>query len=423
MSSAGPSLSCDNGSDAASAAAPVTRYLARQPILDLKGRVVAYELLYRDAAVEAFKGPGDSASRAMIDNTILYGLSKLTAGLPAFINCTADTLLGEFIQIMPPLLTVLEILESVEVTEEIVKACDGLRRKGYRIALDDFEYRRSLNPLIRIASFLKVDFLATSTSTRSKLISALPEFKGTFLAEKIETFAEYEKARQEGFTLVQGYYFCKPILIRKGAVPANRHVHLRLLRLMQEDPLNIREIGEIVKSEPSLAYRLLRFVNSAVCAISQEVTSITTALLVVGDDLFRRMATLAIAVELNVGPSPEILRMALVRARFCEVSAPHCKLNSTEQYLLGLFSLLDGMLQMPMEEALAPLSLAAPIRDALLGTDARRGGPLQWLERHEHGDFSRCDELVVAYELEPGVMEQNYLEATLWADELLAESG
>jgi EAL and modified HD-GYP domain-containing signal transduction protein len=154
----------------------------------------------------------------------------------------------------------------------------------------------------------------------------------------------------------------------------------------------------------------------------QEITSIKTALLVVGDDLFRRMATLAVAVELNSGPSPEILRMALLRARFCEIAAPLCGMNPTEQYLLGLFSLLDAMLQMPMEEALAPLSLATSIRAALLGTDETYRCPLYWLESHEHGDFARCDELAVSHGLDPDRLEQNYTAATLWADELLAES-
>jgi c-di-GMP-related signal transduction protein len=415
-------LSCTmmDAGEAPVVASGAMRHLARQPILDAKGRVVAYELLSRNATASFFTGPGDAASRTMIDNTMMYGLAKLTAGLPAFLNCTADTLSNDFIQVLPPLLTVLEIVEDVKVSPAIVEACTGLHRKGYRIALDDFEFHSSLDPLIRIADFLKIDFRTTPAARRRNLMSSLPAFKGTYLAEKVETRDEYERARKEGFTLFQGYYFCKPLALHKKAVPSNRGVHFRLLRLLTEDPLDIAEIGELVKSEPSLAYRLLRYVNSAACGIGQQISSIQTALLVVGDDLFRRMATLAAAVELNVGPSPEILRMALVRARFCEAVGSFCKLDPAESYLLGLFSLLDAMLQMPMEEAIAPLSLSDTVRHALMGTDAGYRCPILWLESFERGNFSRCDELAASRGLAPDALEQQFSAATLWADQLLA---
>lgn len=403
-------------------ASQATRYLARQPILDVKGRVVAYELLFRSAAVATFSGAGDIASRTMLDNTMIYGLSQLTAGLPAFINCTADTLSGEFIQMLPAPLTVLEVLETVEPSEEIVKACVSLQRKGYKIALDDFEYTPALDPLIRIANFIKIDFLATPASKRRELIAALREFKGKYLAEKVETHEEYEEALKEGFQFFQGYYFCKPALLKQKAVPSNRLVHLRLLGLLQQNPLDIVEISELVKSEPSLAYRLLRFANSAAYGLPQEITSIKTALLAIGDDLFRRMATLAVAVELNSGRPPEILRMALVRAYFCEAAAPLCNVDPTELHLLGLFSLLDAMLQMPMDEAIAPLALAEPIRAALLGTDSTYRCPLDWIEAHEHGDFARCDKLAITHGFAPDILGRDFNAATLRADEILAEN-
>ncbi len=286
------------GQDAAAASpSAAMRYLARQPILDGRGSVVAYELLFRSAAVSAFDGSGDAASQTMIDNTIIYGLEKLTAGLPAFINCTAATLSSEYILLLPASSTVLEVLEDVEVTEEILQSCIRLQQKGYKIALDDFIYSPSLDPLIEIADFIKMDFRSTPAADRQTLISALTHFKGEYLAEKVETREEYEEAAQEGFTLFQGYYFCKPALIQKNAVPSNHLVHLRLIRRLQEDPLDVHALGEIIKSDPGLAYRMFQYVNSASCGLRQEVTSITTALLVMGEDLFRRMATLAVTVE------------------------------------------------------------------------------------------------------------------------------
>ena len=419
-----PVLGAELGAEllASATASPTAamRYLARQPILDGQGRVVAYELLFRSAAVSAFDESGDAASQTIIDNAMIYGLEKLSAGLPAFINCTAATLSSEYILLLPASSTVLEVLENVEVTEDVVQACIRLQKKGYKIALDDFIYNPSLDPLIEIADFIKMDFRITPAADRQTLISALTHFRGEYLAEKVETRAEFEEAAQEGFTLFQGYYFCKPALMRKNAVPSNHLVHLQLMRRLQEDPMDMQALGEIIKSEPALAYRIFQFVNSAACGLREEVTSITMALLVMGEDLFRRLATLAITVELNTGPSPEILRMALLRARFCETTALLCHLEPTEQYLLGLFSLLDAMLQIPMEEALSPLSLPAPIQAALLGEENSYRSPLAWIESHEHGDFARCDALAASCGLEPDLFERNLSAATLWADELLA---
>src|ERR1700679_4222819 len=280
----------------AASPSPAMRHLARQPILGGQGRVVAYELLFRSAAVSAFDGSGDAASQTMIDNAMIYGLEKLTAGLPAFINCTAATLSSEYILLLPASSTVLEVLEDVEVTEDIVQSCIRLQQKGYKIALDDFIYSPSIDPLIEIADFIKMDFRSPPAADRQTLISALTHFHGEYLAEKVETRAEFEEAAQEGFTLFQGYYFCKPALIRKNAVPSNNLVHLELVRLLQQDPLDVQALGEIIKSEPALAYRMFQYVNSAACGLRQAVTSIPTALLVMGEELFRRLAPLAVTV-------------------------------------------------------------------------------------------------------------------------------
>ena len=180
------------------------RYLARQPILNLQGRLYAYELLFRDGADPKFHGDGEIASETMIDNIIVYGFRNLTAGMPAFINCTAKTLTGDYVSVLPSSMTVIEVLESVEPSPEVILSCRRLKAQGYRIALDDFAYRSDLEPLIRIADFIKIDYLATTASERRALISKLGSFSGALLAEKVETEQEYEQARKEGFTLFSG---------------------------------------------------------------------------------------------------------------------------------------------------------------------------------------------------------------------------
>ena len=397
------------------------RYLARQPILDQRGAVRAYELLYRDGPGSMFCGDGDLATQTMIDNTLLFGLQNLTNGLGAFVNCTADTLIGQQIHVLPPATTVLEILETVEPSAKVIDACRHLKRAGYRLALDDFLYRSDFEPLIAIADYIKIDYLNSSVEQRRELLRHLGEFHGTLLAEKIETKAEYDEACEDGCTLFQGYFFCKPSFLKKGRVPANRCVHLELLQMLQEQPLNLPRISDVVKSEPSLAYRVLRYVNSPICGMRQKVTSIPSAVLTIGDDLMRRIGTLAVTSELNAGPSPEILRMALVRARFCEITSPLCSFDSTDQYLLGLFSLLPAMLQKPMEEAISGLPLSAPIRDALLGMPNPFRCPLQWIELHERGEFEKADAVGEPHGFARVLLCERLTQATMWADQLLCE--
>jgi c-di-GMP phosphodiesterase len=177
----------------------------------------------------------------------------------------------------------------------------------------------------------------------------------------------------------------------------------------------------VIKTEPSLTYRLLRYVNSPLYGLREPVRSIRSAIVYVGDDLFRRIGTLAVTSELNAGSSPEILRIALVRARFCEIASALCSLEATEQYLMGLFSLLPAMLQKPMEEALAGLPLRTDIREALLGEPNSLRCSLTWLEFHERGEFEKSDEVAQAHGTGGRHMGERFTDATLWADQLLAD--
>lgn len=159
-------------------------------------------------------------------------------------------------------------------------------------------------------------------------------------------------------------------------------------------------------------YRLLRYVNSPLCGLRHEVTSIQSAILTVGDDLMRRIGTLAVTTELNAGASPEILRMALVRARFCELTILPGSSDATEQYLMGLFSMLPAMLQKPMEEALSGLPLRRLIRDALLGLNKEIHWPLDWLQAHERSEFDRADAISEASGADRELLAETFAQAT-----------
>ena len=309
------------------------RYVARQPITDLRGRVHGYELLFRSGPEAAFQGDGNLATRTMLDNTVLFGLERLTGGLPAFVNCTAESLTENLVHVLPPSMTVLEILENLEPTADLIRACRKLKSLGFRLALDDFAWKAGIEPLVAIADYVKVDFGITGPAERRALLRWLSSVTVALVAEKVETQEEYKQACAEGFSLFQGYYFCRPVLMKNGKVPANRLSHIEILQLLRDDSIDLQKLTHLVKRDASLTYRLLRLVNSPMCAIRQEVRSIQGALLAVGEETFRRIATLAITSELGANQPPEVLRMAFMRGRFCEVgrlaSADWTRRNNT----------------------------------------------------------------------------------------------
>jgi EAL and modified HD-GYP domain-containing signal transduction protein len=395
------------------------RYVARQPIMDKLGQVHAYELLFRSGPQLFFSGDGDLATRTMLDNAMLFGLEKLAGGLPAFVNCTSESLIERLVDILPASMTVLEILEILEPTPSLIAACRKLKAAGFRLALDDFVWAPKFEPLVELADYIKVDFTLSGPEERRALFEQLRGKTIAMLAEKVETQEEYKQACAEGFTFFQGYYFCRPILLKNRKVPSNRLSQIGILELMRGSSIDLHSLSRLVKRDASLTYRLLRLVNSPAYSMREDVRSIESALMVVGEDTFRRLALLAITSELNAGQPQEVLRMAFVRARFCELAATLCSLDPTEQYLLGLLSLLPAMLRMPMELLTPMLPLREDIRAALQGTMNHERSLLHWLEHEENGDWEECDEVVQARGLNQQTLLAQYAEAVVWADATL----
>jgi c-di-GMP-related signal transduction protein len=414
----------DSGHQSAeeSAARGDLRYVARQPILDARGNLHGYELLFRGGASSvAFDGDGDSATQSVLDNTLTFGVERLTGGLPMFVNCTREALLDGLVKIMPPQLTVLEILENLEPDAALVTACRELKALGYKIALDDFEWSPLWAPMVELADYIKVDMHSTTGKQRVELISRLRSSQARpmharLILERVETQADLQQAQQEGFTLFQGFYFCRPEMMQNREVPANRLVHLRILQAILKHPLDVKEVTGLVKLQPSLTYRLLRIANSPIYATRQVVSSIQGALVMIGDEMFRRVAMLAVTAELKgAGPS-ELLRMAFLRGRFCELAAVPTGRDATEQYLLGLLSLLPAMLDVPMESMARALPLRRQVHQALLGEANAERAILSWLECYELGQWERCDCIARQGKLEDAQLPRRYADALLWAE-------
>jgi c-di-GMP phosphodiesterase len=395
------------------------RYVARQPILDLHGDAQGYELLFWNGREPIISALGDLATRTMLDNTVVFGLEELARGLPAFVNCTADSLTEEWVEVLPPHMTVLELPSGAEPTPSLLAACRKLKSSGFRLALVDFTGNPESGPLAELADYIKVDLLKVDAVERRNLLRWLSGSAASLVAQNVETQEQYGQACKEGFDLFQGYYFCRPEPLTNHKIPGNRLVHLEIVEDLQKTPVDLQRLSQLVMCDASLTYRLLRLVNSPVCAMRQEVTSIQMALMLVGEATFRRIAMLAIATDFSTDQPAEILRMAFERGRFCELAAPLCGLTPSEQYLIGMVSLFPAMMRILMEDLVRLLPLREAAREALLGRDIPEGILLHWMVCHEHGNWAACDAIVRSSGMSHEQVMRCHALAVEWAETAL----
>lgn len=386
-------------------------YLARQPILDRRGTVFGYELHFHGTPEGTVEGELSAASRGMLDALALFGVGRFTGGAWGFVACTPEVLTGELLEGISTPLTVLEIPPFAELSAKLVRSCRELTEAGFKMALAGYVADDPRQALLPIVDYVKVDAAAIDSPQWGHLRKGLYGSRAAIVAENIHSYAGYGKARAAGLQYFQGYYFCHPDLIPNGKLPAAHAHRFEILQELFKDPLDLKALCPLVSGDPSLVYRVLRFANSPVCALRVPVRSVESAILVMGDAAFRRIATLAIQCTLSQDQSPELLRMALLRARFCAQAAPHCGLQSEEMYLMGMLSLLPAMLQVPMNAVLEGLPLREEIREALAGRPRREGCLLAWLEDVEANNIAGCEGAAEQYALDTHVLAQIYLDA------------
>ena len=403
-----------------------TLHVARQPILDERGRVFGYELLYRQAAdATGCAASGDSASARVLTSAVLdLGLDTLTSGRQAFLNVTRPLLLGQIDALVPPDGVVLELLETVEVDKDVVTVCRDLRARGYRLALDDFVAGSDAEALLPFVSFVKVDVLTTPASVVHALADRLSHGGVRLLAEKVETRDVFEHTRGAGYSLFQGYYFCRPVTQSIAALPSQQLAYLRLLTALRQPDLKTADVERLVKQDVSLSLRVLRSVNSAGYAIRTEIHSISQALVLLGIDPIRKWTTIWCLAGLSAGATPELATLALLRARTCELLGETSSVaESSELFLVGLFSLLDVMLSRTMREAIDGLPLSAAAAAALHGAPNALRSVLEAVVAHERGEWSAAESLAEASGLKPSALADAHTCALKWVQGAVAGSG
>lgn len=349
------------------------RFIARQPIFDKRLRVYAYELLFRGGPQNYFQPANNASSSVIADSITLFDLQALTGSARAFVNVDELALRLGAPRLLPPDRIVVEVLETVAASEEIVKICRELRASGYILALDDFVDDPKLAPLVEIAHFLKVDFQLLDPEGRQRIAAKYGKNGVALLAEKVETESELAEARLLGFSYFQGYFFCKPSMIETRDIPGNKLIHLQLLNAVAAPELNYAVIEDLLKREPSLLYRLLRYLNSPLLGLRSEVHSVRQALTLLGEQEFRRWISIFAVVSMSSGKPLELIRTALTRAYFCEEFSGPAGLSDKRSslFLMGLLSITDALLDKPIAEVLRTLPIAQEVKTALVGGENR----------------------------------------------------
>lgn len=396
-------------------------YVARQPIFDRHRQVYAYELLFRSGPTNAFgQADADEASmRVIADSFLRFGIEKMTGGRPAFINFTRDTLVKGYATLLPKETIVVEVLETVEPDDEVIDACRELKRLGYTLALDDFICDDWSNPLVRFADIIKVDFRATTGALRESLPRDLATMKLRSLAEKVETRDEFDQAIQMGYTYLQGYFFSKPLVLSGRDIPGVRMRYLEVLREINRPELDYKQIEAVIKREPSLAHKLMRYINSVAFSFRVRIVSIRHALMLLGEDAVRKWASVVALAGLAEDQPSELVVNSLVRARFFEQVADALAMEerSQELFLMGLLSMLDAIIGRPLPEILADLPIAEDVKLALVGHRNRLRELFTCLTAYERGDWAAFATYATKLKLDTAMLARSYLDAVVWGTE------
>ena len=411
----------DSNVSTSAAPTPGTKFVARQPILTADEKVLGYELLFRDGMEDFFHcSDADAASRSALSTSMLVGIDVLCDGRRAFVNCTRDVLLQDYITLLPASHTVVEVLETVPADELVVAACRRLKEAGYTIALDDFAVNDPREVLTDLADIIKVDIRATSVADAAAMVRRYGPWRCRMLAEKVETREEFMVSKDSDFRYFQGYFFSRPETITSHEIPANQLNYLRMLAAVSQRELDVREIENLVKGEASLCYRLLRYLNSAVFGFGAEIHSVRHAFSILGEREVRRWIRLAAALGAGQDKTSDLVLAALVRARFCELCSPKLQHGSSDLFLMGMLSKMDTILQIPMRQVLDNVPVDQQTKALLLGGASDLRPFYQLMLARESGDWKGVSELAKQLHLSENGLAEHFWQAMRWAREVRA---
>jgi len=392
--------------------------VGRQPIFDRYMKVYAYELLYRSSDQNSANfGDGDQATTQVILNTLIeMGLDSIVGDAKAFINLTRNFLVGKYPILLPSNRIVIEILEDINLDEQVISAARDLHNAGFTLALDDVADLERVAPLSGISSIVKLDLKQIDFFGLPDAINRCRSCGFKVLVEKVETQGDYNMCRRLGADYYQGYFLCKPNIMRGKKMDSSRMVIMQSLASLQDQKASFAELETIIARDVGLSYKLLRLSNSGYYSFSTEVKSLRQAISLIGLDTMRGWMSLLLMSSLQDKP-PELTNIALQRARMAESLARVFGQSQPELYfLVGLFSVLDALMDQPMDILVSELNLTPVITAALIKLEGLPGLILNTIQAYEKGDWNT----VMSLNLPVETLTRIYLDSIKWTN-ILAE--
>lgn len=385
--------------------------------------VYGYELLYRDFSEEKKDNVnGDSAtSQVLINSFSTIGIENITQKKKAFINFTKQLLIKEIPTIFDKEIIIVEILENIEVTKQLIKVCKKLKKAGYIIALDDFVFDESYSPLFRLVDIIKVDFLYSDKSQRSKTEKIASKYDITLLAEKIETREEFVRAQKLGYTYFQGYFFKKPEIFEGDEIPVYPNNYLMVLEELNKDEPDIDKVAEIVKRDMSLSYKLLKLINSAAFGLRSKIQSIKQALVILGIEEMKKWINLIVIKKISEDEPKEIMRTSLIRAKTAEKLGNQLnkEVNISELFMMGLFSLLDTLMHRSLNDLMQELPISKKVKDAIVGKKGIYRDILQLIISYEEGRWNMVDLYCKKLEIGKEFIASSFVTSIKWSEKII----
>ncbi|MBE3675326.1 EAL and HDOD domain-containing protein [Pseudoalteromonas distincta] len=395
-------------------------FVARQAIFNRSKKVVAYELLFRDSPKNYFPdiAEGQATARLIMENQLNLGTRHITSGKKALINIGPESLKLDLCAFLPCQDVVIELLETIEPTDDNYELCRGLFHSNYKLALDDFVYKPQWDRFLKLVKLIKFDIAITPLSEIQPIVTKLQAHKQIkILAEKIETQEDYELAFDMGFDYFQGYFFAKPTMIKQNDVDYNYGLVVAIYAEIMKQSPDIKTIASLFELDAALAYKLLRLINSGVFPIQSQISSLKQALVYLGHERLKKFVSLIVTAH-TAGKKPaELMQVCVVRARFCELVAKKVnKSQSGEAFLTGLFSLLDAILDQSMSLLVEKLPFPDEIKTALLGEKNTLYYILNVVKAYETGSWWALEQAVLLLNIDSAILPPLYQQSVDWAD-------
>ncbi|TBL79510.1 EAL and HDOD domain-containing protein [Paenibacillus thalictri] len=398
-------------------------YAARQPIFDRNMNTYGYELLYRRSSNNYYEGNDDQQATAeLINNAFLViQLNDLTGGTKAFINFSEELLVNEIPLLLPKDSIVVEILERVKPTADVIRACRNLKNNGYMLALDDFVFDETYEPLLGIADLIKVEYPAVKPDKQRQMISSYKsKYPLRFLAEKIETREQFQTALDAGYDLFQGYFFSKPVIVKGKEIGGLHASILQIVNELSKDEPNYQPIAEIIERDLGLSYKLLKIANSVAYGSRKQIYSIKQALVRFGIEEIKKWMYLLLLQEKQNADNQELVKTSLIRGKLMELLAIELgmKQKHFEFFLTGMFASIDVLLRRPMAQIVQELPFTGEVRDALLGQDNVFRQVLDAALDLEAADWERLDNRPLMKALHKETVMKLYIQSLKWVMEM-----